>query len=89
MPATYRGVAANDRSLADQRYFEIYGDSVLNNYIALALRQNYDVQGTLARIEQAKAGVTIQSSQWYPQLDLAAANPSFQRIGFQIKALKH
>lgn len=72
MPATYRGVAANDRSLADQRYFEIYGDSVLNNYIALALRQNYDVQGTLARIEQAKAGVTIQSSQWYPQLDLAA-----------------
>lgn len=72
MPATYRGVSASDQSLADKKYFEIHGDTILNGYIALALKQNFDLQATLARIEQAKAGVTIQSSQWYPSLDLAA-----------------
>lgn len=73
MPSTYRGATATDRSLADRAYFEIYGDSVLSGYISRALQQNYDLQATLARIEQAKAGITIQSSQWYPTLDLATS----------------
>lgn len=73
MPSTYRGAAPTDGSLADKAYFEIYGDTVLNGYISRALQQNYDLQATMARIEQAKAGVTIQSSQWYPSLDIAAS----------------
>lgn len=72
LPSTYRGVTATDQSLADKRYFEVYGDTVLNRYIGLALEQNYNLLATLARIDQAKAGVTMQSSQWYPSLDLSA-----------------
>lgn len=73
MPSTYRGATSTDGSFADKAYFEIYGDSVLSGYISQALQQNYDLQATLARIEQAKAGVTIQSSQWYPTLDVATS----------------
>ncbi|MFN5377602.1 MAG: efflux transporter outer membrane subunit [Ignavibacteria bacterium] len=73
LPSTYRGVSATDQSLADKRYFEVYGDSVLNRYISQALDQNYTLLATLARIDQAKAGVTIQSSQWYPSLDVSAS----------------
>jgi len=73
LPSTYRGAAANDVSLADKRYFEIHGDTVLAGHISFALNQNFDLRAALARIEQAKAGVTIQSSQWYPSLDISTS----------------
>lgn len=72
MPSTYRGVSATDRSLADLQYFDVHGDTILNGLIARALESNYDLQSALARIEQAKAGVTIQSSEWYPTVDVSA-----------------
>jgi len=71
MPTTYRGITAQDKSLADMKYYEIFEDSALNRYIALAIDQNYDLQATLARIDQAKSIVTIQESQWYPNADVA------------------
>jgi multidrug efflux system outer membrane protein len=71
-PAEFRGLGpenpAGPASLAELPWWEIFGDPVLQELIREALRQNYDLRVTAARILEARAQVTIARSFQFPDL---------------------
>ncbi len=69
-PAETRGqaAAAEAASLADQPWWEIFGDDTLRGLIAEALRNGYDVRLAVARVDEARANAGIARSQFFPQI---------------------
>ncbi len=55
-------------SLADLPWWEVFRDKALQNLIATALADNYDLQLAVARVEQAHALVGVAASELYPQV---------------------
>ncbi len=81
VPAVYRGSAAdqaNDSSLGDQKWSEVFPDEELQGLIRTALQQNYDVQIAAARILQAQARFGITRADQLPSI-AAGASASDQR----------
>jgi multidrug efflux system outer membrane protein len=73
VPDRFRGVSdAEAASLADQPWWEIFGDETLKALIAEALRNNYDVRVAAWRVEEFRARAGIVRSQFYPQADYQA-----------------
>ena len=69
-PATFRGQAvAEASSLADAPWWQVFQDQALRDLIQEALRSNYDVQIAAARVQEARAFVTVQRSDYFPSLD--------------------
>ncbi len=70
-PDQYRevqGPPASAPSLANQPWWDVFGDPTLKALIDEALRNNYDVQIAAARVEEARARAGIARSEFFPQI---------------------
>jgi outer membrane protein, multidrug efflux system len=72
VPSVYRGLTPEEaahseaRSLADERWWEVFQDEQLRELIKTALQQNYDVRIAAARILQAQAQLGITRADQFP-----------------------
>jgi multidrug efflux system outer membrane protein len=57
-------------------WWQVFGDDDLNRLEILASEKNLELAAALARIDQARALVSVSSAQLYPQLEL---DPSYNR----------
>ena len=55
-------------SVADQGWWELFKDPVLQSLIREALKSNYDLQLAVSRVEQERALLGVTKSQYYPQI---------------------
>jgi outer membrane protein, multidrug efflux system len=55
-------------SVADQAWWDLFKDPVLQGLIREALQNNYDLQLAVAQVEQQKALLGVTRSQFYPQV---------------------
>jgi len=73
VPREFRGVSAAEAAcLADQPWWEVFGDETLRSLIDEALRNNYDVRAAAWRVEESRARAGIVRSQFYPQIEYQA-----------------
>lgn len=75
VPTVYRGVTPEEaaqggaaRSLADQKWWEVFEDQQLKELINTALQQNYDVRIAAARILQARAQLGVTRADQFPTI---------------------
>ncbi len=69
VPATFRGQSSADSfSLADQAWWNIYSDPLLDALISEALKNNYDLRTAIAHTQEARAYVGVARSAYYPQV---------------------
>jgi len=88
-PTVYSGLtpdqaAANDpKSLADEKWWEVFQDDELKQLIKTALQENYDVRRAAARVLQAQAFLGITRADQLPTIsaDAAAINLRNSRQG--------
>ena len=72
LPEAYRGAAptgapaADQPSLADQKWWEVFQDEQLQGLIRTALRQNFDVRIAAARVAEARAQFGITRADQFP-----------------------
>jgi multidrug efflux system outer membrane protein len=72
VPPIYRGVKPEEaaqgeaRSLADEKWWEVFQDEQLKELIKTALQQNYDVRIAAARILQVQAQLGITRADQFP-----------------------
>jgi multidrug efflux system outer membrane protein len=79
---------AQAASLADLPWWQVFQDSVLQDLIRRALKQNYDLQTATERIMQERAQLMVTRSNQFPQLSAsgnAVDERSFQGFPFQTK----
>jgi multidrug efflux system outer membrane protein len=82
VPPTYRGLtpdeaAKNDaKSLADEKWWEVFQDEQLRELVKTALQQNYDMRIAATRILQAQAQLGITRANQFPTVSagLTAVN---------------
>src|SRR5512134_1742786 len=72
-PTSFRGAKSDvsTNSLADLPWWGVFKDPVLQDLIHLALTNNYDLQITLTRVDQARALQMQARSQFLPQAGYA------------------
>src|SRR5215467_931056 len=58
----------SDTSLADLAWWDLFKDPTLQGLIREALKNNYDLQLAMARVEQERALLGVSRSQYYPQV---------------------
>src|ERR1700730_14771861 len=74
VPPTYRGGTPEEaakgeaRSLADEKWWEIFRDEQLKELVKTGLQQNYDVRIAAARILQAQAQLGITRADQFPTI---------------------
>jgi multidrug efflux system outer membrane protein len=72
-PETFRGQATAEAvSFADAPWWEAFQDPVLQALIQEALRNNYDAAIAAARVQEARANVSVARSALFPSLDYGA-----------------
>src|SRR5947208_1383284 len=89
-PAVYRGLTPEDaaktdpKSLADEKWWEVFQDEQLKDLVKTALQQNYDVRRAAARILQARAQLGITRADQFPTIagDAEATNQRSPRSKF-------
>ena len=69
----YTEQQATAASAADMAWWDLFKDPVLQGLIREALKNNYDLQLALARVEQERALVGVSRSQYYPQVGYGAS----------------
>ncbi len=69
-PEAFRGQVGprEAASLADLPWWEVFGDPTLKSLIEEALASNYDLRIAAARVEQARAQVTVARAPFYPSV---------------------
>src|SRR5246127_3161507 len=90
VPSVYRGLAPEEtrtsdaRSLADEKWWDVFQDEQLKELIKTALQQNYDLRRAGARILQAQAALGITRSNQFPTIsaDTSALNERTARQKF-------
>jgi outer membrane protein, multidrug efflux system len=90
VPPVYRGVTPEEvakgevRSLADEKWWEVFQDEQLNELIKTALQQNYDARIAATRIVQARAQLGITRADQFPTIaaDAEASNQRSPRSKF-------
>jgi multidrug efflux system outer membrane protein len=87
-PTVYRGLTPDQasgtdpKSLADEKWWEVFQDEQLKELIKTALQQNYDLRRAAARILEAQASLGITRSNQFPTISAQAAAVN-QRIAQQ------
>ena len=72
VPPSYRGLTPEEaakgetRSLADEKWWEVFQDEQLKELVKTALQQNYDVRIAATRILQAQAQLGITRADQFP-----------------------
>src|SRR5215467_2324625 len=64
----YTEEQASAISTADQAWWELFKDPVLQDFIREALKNNYDFQLAVARVEEQRSLLGVTRSQYYPQV---------------------
>jgi multidrug efflux system outer membrane protein len=96
VPTAYRGpnddsqeqAQAQAASFADLPWWQVFQDSVLQDLIRQALKQNYDLQTATEKIMQERAQLMVTRSNQFPQLSAngnAVDERSFQGFPFQTR----
>jgi multidrug efflux system outer membrane protein len=68
-PPAFRGQSTEEAfSLADQAWWTVYSDPLLDGLIKEALKNNYDLRTAIARAQQARAYVGVARSAYYPSV---------------------
>ena len=65
------------QSVADMKWFEVFGDEKLQALIREALTNNYDVRAAVSRIDEARANLGIVRSNEFPTI-AASATGTFE-----------
>src|SRR5215470_3757537 len=74
IPAAFRGPAENDQgqtqaaSYANLPWWQVFQDPQLQELVRTALKQNYDLQLAVERINAARAQLAITRSSQFPQV---------------------
>jgi len=68
-PDSYRSDFPTDTSIANTPWWELFGDTVLQNLIYTALENNNNLQSAIARIQSAEAQMGIVRADLYPRID--------------------
>jgi multidrug efflux system outer membrane protein len=69
-PNTFRGAdSADQSSIGDLKWFEVFKDPELQKLVRTALARNYDLRLAVARINAARANVGLARSNQFPQFD--------------------
>jgi outer membrane protein, multidrug efflux system len=72
-PDTFRGaVSADQNSIGDLKWFEVFKDEELQKLIWTAMVQNYDLRSAVARINAERANLGLVRSNQFPQFELTA-----------------
>ena len=71
-PSAWRIDYPKAAEVANSRWWEQFGDPVLNDLVETALRENRDVRIAAARVDQFIGGLTATGSQLYPQIGYGA-----------------
>ncbi len=66
-------------SLADLKWWEVFRDDKLQDLIRTALAANYDLREAVARVEEARANVSVTRSNQFPQLGVSG-DINFSRL---------
>ncbi len=82
-PAKWRIDYAEAAEVANTKWWEQFGDPVLNDLVDAALRENIDVRIAAARVDQFVGALTATRSQLYPQLGYGvdASQAQASRVG--------
>lgn len=76
VPTEFRGPDASPpetgRSLADEKWFDLFEDPVLKELVSTALEQNFDLRIATERVLQARAQLGITRSDLFPTLNADA-----------------
>src|SRR6516164_6572909 len=59
-------------SVADQAWWDLFKDPVLQGLIREALQNNYDLQSAVARVDEERSLLGVARSQYYPQVAYGA-----------------
>ncbi|MGA8312406.1 MAG: efflux transporter outer membrane subunit [Terriglobales bacterium] len=79
VPPDYRGVAPQEaakgdaKSLADEKWWEVFQDEQLKELVKTALQQNYDVRIAAERILEAQAQLGITRADQFPSITAGVA----------------
>jgi len=76
----YTEQATSDHSVADLAWWDLFKDPTLQALIREALKNNYDLQLALARVEQERALLGTTHSQYYPQVNYDASVSGAQAV---------
>jgi len=70
LPERFRGQpdSSDPASLADLPWWEVFGDPSLQQLVREALDNNYDLQTSIARVEQFRAQVGVVAADLYPHV---------------------
>ena len=85
-PADFRQLQQpTAESLADQAWWQIFQDEVLQQLVREAIRNNYDLKVAAIRVEQARLTARIDAAALYPQVGINGSvdrtkNPPFASI---------
>jgi len=71
-PPEFRGQAVSDSSAADLPWWEMFGDTVLQQLIETGLESNRNLRTSLARISEARAYLGIVRADLYPRINYGA-----------------
>jgi multidrug efflux system outer membrane protein len=73
IPPQFRAATTSDpASIADLKWFEVFKDEQLQEFIRTALAQNYDLRDAIARVDAARANLGITRSFQYPNFGVGA-----------------
>jgi len=84
VPPTYRGLTPEEaaksdaRSLADEKWWEVFQDEQLKELAKTALQQNYDVRIAATRILQAQAQLGVTMADQFPTVAGGVAGTSLR-----------
>ena len=74
VPGVYRGLMPEEaakaevRSLADEKWWDVFQDEQLKQLIGTALQQNYDVRIAATRVLQARAALGVTRADQFPTI---------------------
>ncbi|HTW65381.1 MAG TPA: efflux transporter outer membrane subunit [Bryobacteraceae bacterium] len=69
VPGQFPGEPATPQSIADQKWFQLFQDSELQQLVTTALKKNFDVRIAAERVLEARAEYGIQRANLLPTLD--------------------
>src|SRR5216684_3155852 len=73
LPAGWRDAPADGGQGRDARWWKVYGDSVLDSLIDEALANNANVMLAIARVDEARAALSVTSADQRPQINATAS----------------
>ncbi len=80
---TYRFDTLKVDSIANLEWWNLFDDVMIDTLVLTALEQNKDLHIAVARIEEARAGLTFTGADRYPSLDIQAGAGRGNFVGGQ------